>query len=143
MKKPAFVVDASVAVAWLFAGQATPETDALLARMQAGDVPAAPLLLYWEVGNVLATRTRRGALAEHDARALWKAFHELEITLDKNDYADAAMGRVTGDAGEAGHAADHGDSSDGDGGRGGRNPRRGRASARRRRAVLGSAVSGR
>jgi predicted nucleic acid-binding protein len=92
MRKPAFVVDASVAVAWLFAGQATPETDALLARMQAGDVPAAPLLLYWEVGNVLATRTRRDVLAERDARALWKAFSDLEITLDKNDYADAAMG---------------------------------------------------
>ena len=50
-----FVLDCSVTVAWLFADEASPQTDALLQRLTEG-VAVVPNLWHLEVGNVLFKR---------------------------------------------------------------------------------------
>lgn len=54
----AFVLDCSVAAAWLFEDEATPETDALLDQLADG-VALVPLHWRLELGNVLAQAERR------------------------------------------------------------------------------------
>ncbi len=58
----AFVLDASIALAWCFADEATPATDALLDRL-ADEEAAAPALWRLEVANALAMAERRGRLS--------------------------------------------------------------------------------
>jgi predicted nucleic acid-binding protein len=54
----AFVLDASIALAWCFADEATPATDALLDRL-AQEEAVAPALWRIEVANALAMAERR------------------------------------------------------------------------------------
>jgi predicted nucleic acid-binding protein len=49
---PAFVVDSSLAMAWCFADEATPETQALLLRMET-EAAAVPSWWFLEITNVL------------------------------------------------------------------------------------------
>ena len=58
----AFVLDASIALSWCFADEATPATDALLDRL-ADEEAAAPALWRLEVANALAMAERRGRLS--------------------------------------------------------------------------------
>ena len=56
-----FVLDCSVAAAWLFEDEATRETDALLDQLADG-VAWVPLHWRLEVGNVLVQAERRGRI---------------------------------------------------------------------------------
>jgi predicted nucleic acid-binding protein len=58
----AFVLDASIALAWCFADEATPAADAVLDRL-ADEEAAAPALWRLEVANALAMAERRGRLS--------------------------------------------------------------------------------
>ena len=58
----AFVLDASVALAWCFADEATPATDVLLDRLADEDA-VAPALWGLEVANALTMAERRGRLS--------------------------------------------------------------------------------
>jgi predicted nucleic acid-binding protein len=58
----AFVLDASIALAWCFADEASPATDALLDRL-ADEEAVAPALWRLEVANALAIAERRGRLS--------------------------------------------------------------------------------
>jgi predicted nucleic acid-binding protein len=58
----AFALDASIALAWCFADEATPAADALLDRL-ADEEAAAPALWRLEVANALAMAERRGRLS--------------------------------------------------------------------------------
>ena len=53
-----FVLDCSIAVAWLFDDEAAPETDALLEQMKDSGA-LVPTLWRLELGNVLARAERR------------------------------------------------------------------------------------
>ena len=57
------VVDASAALAWLVRSQATPASDALLAKLDLHEL-IAPFVFEWEVGNFLMTHLRSGRLQE-------------------------------------------------------------------------------
>ena len=76
-----FVLDCSVAVAWLFEDEATPETDALLDRL-AGDVALAPLHWRLEVGNVLAQAERRGRITPAQVATSVAFIAGLPIDID-------------------------------------------------------------
>lgn len=56
-----FVLDASVAVAWLLPDERTDETDALLAQMTS-DRAIAPTLFRHEIRSILLKAERRGRL---------------------------------------------------------------------------------
>ena len=76
-----FVLDCSVAVAWLFEDEATPETDALLNQL-AGDTALAPLHWRLEVGNVLAQAERRGRITPAQVAASVAFVSRLPIDID-------------------------------------------------------------
>ena len=57
-----FIVDASVGFAWVYQGQATPETDRLLNDVAAGATVVVPALWFLEMSNVLLVAQRRHRL---------------------------------------------------------------------------------
>lgn len=58
------VLDASFAMAWVFADEANPVADALLARLEASDSIVVPAVLWsLEVRNVLRSAVRRSRLS--------------------------------------------------------------------------------
>lgn len=57
----AFVVDSSVALAWCFDDEATPQTDSLLTRL-ASEAAAVPAWWFIELTNVLALAEKRGRI---------------------------------------------------------------------------------
>ncbi len=70
-----FVLDCSVAVAWLLEGERIPEADALLDRLEGGGEAVVPGLWRLELGNVLAGAERRGRIgATGIARCLGLGF---------------------------------------------------------------------
>ncbi len=58
----AWIVDASVVLAWCLEDEATPATELLLDR-QRSDAATAPSLLMVEVANVLVMAVRRGRMS--------------------------------------------------------------------------------
>ncbi len=81
----AFVLDASIAVAWCFEDEAAPEVDALLDGLKARGA-VVPALWPLEVANVLvqAERRRRITMATVDGRLA--AFAALPITVDTTSW---------------------------------------------------------
>ena len=76
-----FVLDCSVAAAWLFEDEATPETDALLDRLADG---AARVPLHWrlELGNVLVQAERRGRITPPQVATSVEFVDGLPIEVD-------------------------------------------------------------
>jgi predicted nucleic acid-binding protein len=78
-----FVVDASVAIAWLFEDEATPETEAVLDRL-AHEEAHAPGLWELEVANVVLFAERRGRLSEAASARIIERLRGLPIRLSPN-----------------------------------------------------------
>ena len=76
-----FALDCSIAVAWLFDDEASPETDALLGRLRDGGalVPG-----HWrlELGNVLTQAERRNRIAGAQIAAYLDLLDRLPIVTD-------------------------------------------------------------
>ena len=81
MKGP-FVADASVAIAWVHPAQATPETDAMLDGLAAGDSLVVPALWPLEVANALTVLHRRRKLTLDEARTAIEIIRELPTVID-------------------------------------------------------------
>jgi predicted nucleic acid-binding protein len=77
----AFVLDASIALAWCFADEATPTTDALLDRLADEDA-AAPALWRLEVANALAMAERRGRLSVAGLTRSVSLLQRLAVAID-------------------------------------------------------------
>lgn len=80
--KRSFVADASVAIAWVHPAQATPETDAMLDRLAAGDSLIVPALWPLEVANALTILRRRRKLKPDEARTAIEIIRELPVVID-------------------------------------------------------------
>lgn len=78
----AFVLDCSVAVAWCFEDEATPESDALLARL-AVEAASVPSLWPLELGNVLAMAERRGRITTARLSDFLASLDDLPIAIDE------------------------------------------------------------
>ena len=76
-----FVVDASVTMAWCFEDEATPETEALLDRLQE-DAATVPSLWELEVVNVLLVAERRNRLGEAQSARFLSLLGQLPISVD-------------------------------------------------------------
>lgn len=80
--KRSFVADASVAIAWVHPTQATPETDAMLDRLAAGDSLVVPALWPLEVANALTVLRRRRKLTPDEARTAIEIIRDLPVVID-------------------------------------------------------------
>ena len=78
----AFVADASVAVAWVHPGQATPETDSMLEAIAGGATLEVPAIWPLEVANALTVLVRRRKLTGEDRRIAVSQLRELPVTVD-------------------------------------------------------------
>jgi predicted nucleic acid-binding protein len=61
---PDFVADASLCLAWCFAGEASPATEALLRRVEAGEEIVVPAHWPVEVLNAVIQGLKRGRVSE-------------------------------------------------------------------------------
>ena len=77
----AFVLDASIALAWCFADEATPATDALLDRL-ADEEAVAPALWRLEVANALTIAERRGRLSVAGLTRSVNLLQRLAVAID-------------------------------------------------------------
>ncbi|HMO45296.1 MAG TPA: type II toxin-antitoxin system VapC family toxin [Rubrivivax sp.] len=78
----AFVVDASVAAAWLLPEEATPYTEAMLAAIADGGV-WAPALWLLEIGNLLLSAERRRRIDAAKRIELVAAAAALPLRIDR------------------------------------------------------------
>lgn len=76
-----FVVDASVALAWCFADEASPAADEVLARLQEDDA-IAPSIWPLEIANGLRSAERRGRLDEADLPGVRRLLAALPIAVE-------------------------------------------------------------
>jgi len=77
----AFVVDCSIAMAWLFNDEATPKTEALLTRLIT-ETALVPAWWFIEITNVLATAERKGRLTPAQSDAFIADLGKLGIERD-------------------------------------------------------------
>ncbi len=91
----AFVADASVAIAWVHPGQATPETNAVLDGLAAGDALIVPSLWPLEVANALTVLWRRRKLTADETRSALDIIQRLPVTID-HEAASIAFTRLVG-----------------------------------------------
>lgn len=57
-----FVLDSSLALAFVFEDEASPDTDRILDRLGQGSIALVPALWRWDVANALAFAERRGRI---------------------------------------------------------------------------------
>lgn len=82
MKAKHIVVDASVALTWVFDDEQSPETDALFDHMEnTGSAVAVPSLWLLEVGNALLVAERRGRLTRSDGERALILLSSLPLTM--------------------------------------------------------------
>lgn len=77
----AFVLDCSIAAAWLFEDEAGPETNHLLTCLKDGGA-SVPNLWHLEVGNVLIQAEKRGRITATQIAARLELLASLPITTD-------------------------------------------------------------
>lgn len=80
---PSFVVDASIALAWCYTDEATPETAALLDRLTI-EAALVPSHWYLEVGNSLATAERRKRIERNAVNDFIALLNTLDINVESD-----------------------------------------------------------
>ena len=85
----AFVVDASVALAWVLPSQASSSAEALLKRVDEGDEVVVPPLWFLEVANGLLVAERRQTIAAPERRLALERLSTLALTIDDTHARDA------------------------------------------------------
>jgi predicted nucleic acid-binding protein len=79
----AFVLDASVAAAWLLPDEHTPAARHAYARLRSGVVDAhAPELWLWECGNLIANAAKRGRTTAQDALLQWSVIDAVRTRVE-------------------------------------------------------------
>ena len=76
----AFVIDASVALAWCFEDEASPLADRVLARLE-GEEAVAPSIWPLEVANGLRSAERRGRIDEREVPVVVRLMSTLPIEV--------------------------------------------------------------
>lgn len=90
----AFVVDASVAVAWVHPAQSTTQTDAMLEAVGQGAALEVPALWPLEVANALIVLVRRRKLIESERRMGLGFLRGLPFRVD-DEMASLAFSRLS------------------------------------------------
>ena len=79
----AFVVDASMAFAWVLPSQASSAADVLLKRVEEGAEVVVPSLWFLEVANGLLVAERRKTIAAPERRLALERLSALALTIDE------------------------------------------------------------
>jgi len=79
-----FVLDCSVAVAWLLEDERVPGADVLLDRLDGGGQAVVPGLWRLELGNVLAVAERRGRIGATGIARCLGLLGRLPIVTDRH-----------------------------------------------------------
>lgn len=90
----AFVVDASMAFAWVLPNQASAEAEALLERIEAGVEAVVPSLWFLEVANGLLVAQRRKRVTAPERMLALVRLSALSLTVDE-DAARDVFGRTS------------------------------------------------
>jgi len=90
----AFVVDASMAFAWVLPSQASSDADALLERVEAGAGAIVPALWYLEVANGMLAAVRRRLMTGDERQLALERLSALAFVIDEED-ARNAFGRMS------------------------------------------------
>ncbi len=77
-----FVLDSSYALTWVFADEATPETDRTLDSLGQGAKAIVPALWRWEVGTALLASERRKRIGQAESRRHMTMLKALPIETD-------------------------------------------------------------
>lgn len=77
-----WVVDASVAVAWVHVAQATEQTDVLFEELETGASVYAPAIWPLEVANALLSLERRSRMTREERQIALDAVGGLEVEID-------------------------------------------------------------
>ena len=88
-----WVLDASVTLTWCFEDEATPSTDALLAKLRAGDEATVPAHWPVEVANSLLVAIRRERISGEKANRFFQDLRALPIRVDPES-SESVFGRV-------------------------------------------------
>jgi predicted nucleic acid-binding protein len=92
----AFVIDSSVALAWLLPDERLGAAEALADRLEVG-TPIALSLWPLEVGNALLTARRRDRLTDRDVDRLLEVFSALPVEIEAVPAGTIAAGcRIAG-----------------------------------------------
>ena len=84
MKSTVVVVDSSVAISWLLENPNSATAQVLLDEWIDNEkVILAPVLLAYEVTNIIHQNARRGEITIERAREILTGFFEIEITFDE------------------------------------------------------------
>jgi predicted nucleic acid-binding protein len=94
MTAAAFVVDCSIAMAWLFNDEATPKTKALLDRL-ATETALVPAWWFVEITNVLAMAERKGRITPTQPDAFIADLGKLGVERD-DEAPDRAFTHLLG-----------------------------------------------
>jgi len=90
----AFVVDCSIAMAWLFHDEATPKTTALLNRLTT-ETALVPAWWFIEIANVLAMTERKVRITARESDAFIADLSKLGVERD-NEAPDRAFTHLLG-----------------------------------------------
>ena len=90
----AFVLDASMAFAWVLPSQSSTAAEALLKRVEEGDEVVVPPLWFLEVANGLLVAERRKTIVAPERRLALDRLSALALTIDEAHARDA-LGRTS------------------------------------------------
>lgn len=90
-----FVLDCSATLPWVFASEATSETDALLDVLAAGGKAWVPALWHLELGNVLLGAQRKKRIDKAGIEKFLSALEVYDIEVDP-ETMDVAWSRTLG-----------------------------------------------
>ena len=79
----AIVIDASVALAWCFPDEETPEAVDNVASLIAGEQAIVPGIFWYEVRNILVRAERRGRIESQDTGHFLSRLDALGIVIDR------------------------------------------------------------
>jgi predicted nucleic acid-binding protein len=79
---PSWVLDSSIALAWVVTSQATPTADNLAVQVKAGATLIVPLLWFSETANALLLLQRRKLINQAERRRALELLAELPILVD-------------------------------------------------------------
>lgn len=80
-----FVLDASIAFAWVYPGQATPVSETLLGLVESGAVGVVPPLWFLEVSNGLLVAQRRKLITPAERQQALDGLSALALAVDEPD----------------------------------------------------------